>query len=78
MTTAAVRKRREMAMEGARSTDKCLPTANNEGVGLGVRDVLTFLYIDVFPPVKGIVAPSSMFQNDKCSGKILRVSERHL
>ncbi|KYM78187.1 hypothetical protein ALC53_11382 [Atta colombica] len=57
-----------MAMEGARSTDKCLPTANNEGVGLGVRDVLTFLYIDVFPPVKGIVAPSSMFQNDKCSG----------
>lgn len=42
-------KRREVAMEGARSTDKCLRTANNEGAGSGVRDVLTFLYIDVFP-----------------------------
>lgn len=49
-------------MEGARSTDKCLRTANNEGAGSGVRDALTFLYIDVFPGQRVALPPSAMFQ----------------
>jgi len=63
-------------VESARSTDKCLRTANNEGAGSGVRDVLTFLHIDVFPRQR--VRAERNVPNDECSGKTLRVSERHL